>query len=67
MSLIVRRGGSVSRLPTLGGETQTPLPPCQFTFVDKTGAQITTERYDYARDFSEGLAPVRVGGKWGYV
>jgi len=24
-------------------------------------------QYDDARDFSEGLAAVRVGGKWGYI
>jgi hypothetical protein len=40
--------------------------PCKFTFVDARGA-LMEGRFDAARDFSEGLAPVRKGEKWGYV
>jgi WG containing repeat len=43
------------------------LPPCQFTYVDKSGTVITTARYERAKDFSEGLAPVRIASHWGYI
>ena len=42
-------------------------PPCKFTYIDKTGRLITQARFDYARDFSEGLAPVRIGTSWGFI
>ena len=42
-------------------------PPCKFTYIDKTGRVITEARFDYARDFSEGLAPVRIGTRWGFI
>lgn len=46
------------------GVTRNKYPPCKFTYADRTG-RILAQRYDSARDFSEGLAPVRVGGAWG--
>lgn len=50
------------------GETGSkPVTACKFTFVDKLGAVISGPQYDYARHFSEGLAPVLVGDKWGYI
>jgi hypothetical protein len=42
-------------------------PPCKYTFVDKLGNLISNAQFDYAREFSEGLAPVKSGGKWGYI
>jgi WG containing repeat len=51
----------------LGEHAPAEVPRCGFTFVDKTGHLITAERYVYAGDFSEGLAAVMRGGKWGYV
>jgi hypothetical protein len=51
----------------LGERVRGKVPACKFTFIDKSGSIITSERYDYAKDFSEGLAPVRVGDKWGYI
>lgn len=58
--------------PCTGGEILGPKeseapPPCKFALIDKTGAFISKLRFDYVKDFSEGLAPVRVGDKWGYV
>jgi hypothetical protein len=37
-------------------------------FIDRTGKVVIQTRFDYAEDFSEGLAPVRVrvNNKWGY-
>jgi hypothetical protein len=45
---------------------QPHLPACKFTFINKDG-QILDTRVDYALDFSEGLAPVVVGERWGYI
>jgi hypothetical protein len=40
---------------------------CRFTFVDRHGIPISTLRFDDAKDFSEGVAPVRSGRQWGFV
>jgi WG containing repeat len=52
--------------PTFIG-TQPDAPPCRFAFIDKTGRVVSETRYLQARDFSEGLAPVRVGKLWGFA
>jgi len=41
--------------------------PCKYTFIDKSGVVITSRRYDRAKDFSEGFAPVQIGTKWGFI
>src|SRR5262249_15058671 len=51
----------------VGGRQQGAPTPCKFTYIDKTGRVITRERFDYARNFSEGLAPVRIGKLWGFI
>jgi hypothetical protein len=51
----------------VGGREEGKQTPCRFTFIDKTGRVITQERFDYAHDFSEGLAPVRIGSLWGFI
>ncbi len=33
----------------------------------KTGEFVIKPQFDFARDFSEGLAAVKVGDKWGYI
>jgi hypothetical protein len=43
------------------------LPACKYAFIDKSGRIITDQRFEDARDFAEGLAPVRIGGYWGYI
>jgi hypothetical protein len=43
------------------------VPLCKFTYTDAAGRIITEQRFDAARDFSEGLAPVRVDKYWGYI
>lgn len=40
---------------------------CKFTFIDKSGSIISTERFERAGEFSEGLAAVKLNGKWGYI
>lgn len=42
-------------------------PACKYTFVDAGGRIISEQRFDYARHFAEGLAPVKLGGLWGYL
>jgi hypothetical protein len=43
------------------------VPLCKFAYTDASGRIITEQRFDAARDFSEGLAPVRVDKFWGYI
>lgn len=53
--------------PRLIGEQSVASGPCKFTYIDRTGRVITTARFTAAREFSEGLAPVRLQGKWGFI
>jgi hypothetical protein len=46
---------------------QPNAPPCRFGFIDKTGRVVSAARYDQAREFSEDLAPVRIGKLWGFA
>ncbi|PIC58298.1 hypothetical protein CSV80_05820 [Sporosarcina sp. P12(2017)] len=40
----------------------------EFTIQDEISySQIIAPQYDFARDFSEGLAAVKLGDKWGYI
>lgn len=39
----------------------------EFGFIDSTGNVVLRARYDDAKGFSEGLAPVRIGALWGYI
>jgi len=36
----------------------------KYGYIDTTGKIVVRPQYDWAGDFSEGLAPVAVGGKW---
>lgn len=36
-------------------------------FVDLQGRRVIPERFEQTKEFSEGLAAVRVGGLWGYI
>ena len=51
----------------MGTNSKGSLPSCKFTFIDRSGRTITKQRFDDARDFAEGLAPVRMGNLWGYI
>lgn len=39
----------------------------QCGFINKSGVTVIPHRYDDAASFSEGLARVRLNGKWGYI
>ncbi len=43
------------------------LPLCKYGYTDVNGRILSELRFDAARDFSEGLAPVRVEKLWGYL
>ncbi|HDS29982.1 MAG TPA: WG repeat-containing protein, partial [Firmicutes bacterium] len=36
-------------------------------FIDKTGQYVINPQFDFAFDFSEGLAPVKIAEKWGFI
>ncbi|MDH3259320.1 MAG: WG repeat-containing protein, partial [Deltaproteobacteria bacterium] len=36
-------------------------------FISCAGKIAISPKYDDARDFSEGLAKVKISGKWGYI
>lgn len=42
-------------------------PACKFSYINKSGDIITSQRFDYGRDFSEGLAPVKLDKLWGFI
>jgi hypothetical protein len=61
-------GCDIGEIVPPNSEKNRALPPsCKFTFIDKSGRVISAVRFDEAKPFSEGLAPVRVGSLWGYI
>jgi len=48
------------------GVARGKYPPCKFSDTNRAGLALP-QRFDYARDFSEGLAPVRIGHSWGFI
>jgi hypothetical protein len=40
---------------------------CQYGFINAEGRVVVEPRYPEARDFSEGLAAVAMGDRWGYI
>jgi WG repeat protein len=50
-----------------GTATPDSLPQCKLTFIDTKGRIISENRFDDAKPFSEGMAPVRIGELWGYI
>jgi WG containing repeat len=53
--------------PVVVGKKQTSAPSCRFGFIDKSGQVVSEARFDQVREFSEGLAPVRLGKVWGFA
>jgi hypothetical protein len=39
----------------------------KYGFMDANGAEVVPLKYDYAHNFSEGLAAVKLNGKWGFI
>jgi hypothetical protein len=38
-----------------------------WSFIDLSGFELISMSYEYAGDFMEGLAPVKLHNKWGYI
>ncbi len=38
-----------------------------YKFINKSAEYINDKKFDDARDFSQGLAPIKVDGKWGFI
>ena len=53
--------------PHFVGGRQGQSAPCKFTYIDKKGRALSKTRFDFGRDFSEGLAPVRIEKLWGFI
>ena len=74
MAMVVAEGpciyfpeGACASPQFLGGENGNSDRSCKLTFIDKAGRVITRQRFDYARSFSEGLAPVKIERLWGFI
>ena len=48
-------------------ETDYPEEPFKWGFMDLSGRQVIPAVFDEVRPFSEGLAVVRLRGKWGFI
>lgn len=59
--------GPCSSPRLVGGDGTAATPSCKFTYIDGTGRVISQMQFDFGRDFSEGLAPVRIGKLWGFI
>lgn len=59
--------GACAEFKTVGRDLGREAGYCKFTFIDKTGRIITERRFDYAREFSEGLAAVKIENLWGFI
>ena len=59
--------GPCPGIRVIGGADPAKGALCKFSFIDRSGKVISSDRYDNARDFSEGLAPVQIGKLWGFI
>ena len=63
-----KQGSPTSGYPTsCGGAPDDAVDACRVGFIDKTGAFAIPPIFESARDFVDGLAPVRFEGKWGFI
>jgi hypothetical protein len=62
----ITNGGSCAR-PEFQTTQQQADYNCRYSFIDKAGEAVSDVRFDDAGDFSEGLAPIRIGRQWGYA
>jgi hypothetical protein len=62
----ITNGGSCARAAFQPTEPRATYD-CRYAFIDKRGEPISDLRFDDAEDFSEGLAPIRIGNQWGFV
>jgi hypothetical protein len=58
--------GPCAEARRVGDDLGGTVAECKFSFIDRSG-RVVTGGYQQAKDFSEGLAAVAVGEKWGYI
>ena len=49
------------------GARPSSAPPVKYGFIDKSGKLVIPAAYDMTNKFSEGLAAVKVGDRWGFI
>lgn len=63
-----RVGSPASGYPSsCGGAPSDAVTPCPVGFINREGHFAVPARFESARDFREGLAAVKSGGKWGFI
>jgi hypothetical protein len=62
----ITNGGSCQRAEFEPAEPHATYD-CRYAFIDKRGEPASDLRFDDAKDFAEGFAPVRIGNQWGFV
>jgi len=63
-----REGSPSSGYPSsCGGAPKDAVEPCPVGFIGLDGNFTIPAKFESARDFQEGLAAVRMGGKWGFI
>jgi hypothetical protein len=49
------------------GDGSYKVDKIKYGYIDKSGTEIIRPQYNYAQDFSEGLAAVKINDKFGYI
>ena len=57
----------VKRLPTFGRDIEMFDEKLKRGYIDRTGAEVISTKHDYIAAFEDGMAPVRMRGKWGMI
>ena len=61
-------GSPMSGYPTdCGGAPSDAFSPCKVGFINLEGKFVIPPIFESAQDFEEGLAAVRVNGRWGFI
>jgi hypothetical protein len=58
---------SILGFPEYRSGHDTHYPACQYTFIDRHGAPLFPQHFRDAFDFTEGLAAVGDGERWGFI
>jgi hypothetical protein len=59
--------GAGAALSAPAGEGDASIPSPEIGFIDRTGRYTIPPRFEAAWDFSEGMAAVKLNGKWGFI
>lgn len=53
--------------PRAFAENELPDTTGRYGYIDRNGRTVIPHRFDFAREFTEGLASVRTGDSWGFI